>query len=88
MTIEQAPQSNADNAKIAVAGAIASPKLSVVEAARHLGLSKSLLDKLRLTGGGPAYLKLGPRRVVYDLADLEQWATERRRRSTSEGGAR
>lgn len=65
-----------------------SRKLSVVEAARHLGLSKSLLDKLRLTGGGPAYLKLGPRRVVYDLADLEQWATERRRRSTSEGGAR
>lgn len=61
-----------------------SRKLSVVEAARHLGLSKSLLDKLRLTGGGPAYLKLGPRRVVYDLADLEQWATERRRRSTSE----
>jgi predicted DNA-binding transcriptional regulator AlpA len=65
-----------------------SRKLSVVEAARHLGLSKSLLDKLRLTGGGPIYLKLGPRRVVYDLADLEQWAAERRRRSTSEGGAR
>lgn len=64
-----------------------SRKLSVVEAARHLGLSKSLLDKLRLTGGGPIYLKLGPRRVVYDLADLERWAAERRRRSTSEGSA-
>lgn len=70
--------------KLMATGVSASPKLSVVEAARHLGLSKSLLDKLRLSGGGPAYLKLGPRRVVYDLADLEQWATERRRRSTSE----
>lgn len=61
-------------------------KLSVIEAARFLGLSKSTLDKLRLTGGGPAYLKLGLRRVVYDPIDLERWATERRRRSTSEGG--
>jgi hypothetical protein len=32
--------------------------LTVREAAAHLKLSKSLLDKLRLTGGGPAYLKL------------------------------
>ena len=63
-------------------------KLSVIEAARFLNLSKSTLDKLRLTGGGPAYLKLGPRRVVYDPVDLERWAAERRRRSTSEGGAR
>ncbi len=69
-------------------GIPAAPKLSVTEAARFLGLGKSTLDKLRLTGGGPAYLKLGPRRVVYDPVDLERWASERRRRSTSEGGAR
>lgn len=69
-------------------GVAMTPKLSVTEAARFLGLGKSTLDKLRLSGGGPAYLKLGPRRVVYDPIDLERWASERRRRSTSEGGVR
>lgn len=48
-------------------------KLRVREAAAHLGLSKSTLDKLRVRGGGPLFLRLG-RRVVYDLADLEIWA--------------
>jgi predicted DNA-binding transcriptional regulator AlpA len=54
----------------------------------HLGIGKSTLDKLRMGPDGPAFLKLGPRRVVYDPIDLEQWAAERRRRSTGEGGAR
>lgn len=58
-------------------------KLSTPEAARHLGIGKSTLDKLRMTGDGPPFLKLGPRRVVYDLADLESWAADRRRVSTS-----
>ncbi len=59
-------------------------KLAVPEAARFLGLSKSWLDKRRLEGGdGPAYLKLG-RRVVYDLKDLEKWASSNRRKHTSE----
>lgn len=58
-------------------------KLDVQEAATWLGLSVSTLNKLRLTGEGPRYYKLG-RRVVYDLCDLEAWAAERVRRSTSE----
>ena len=58
-------------------------KLPVPEAARFLGLSKSWLDKKRLNGGGPEYLKLG-RRVVYDLNDLENWAAGNRRKHTSE----
>ena len=58
-------------------------KLPVPEAARFLGLSKSWLDKKRLDGGGPEYLKLG-RRVVYDLNDLENWAASNRRKHTSE----
>jgi len=57
--------------------------LNVREAAAHLKISKSLLDKLRLTGGGPAYMKLGPRRVVYDLGDLNAWAVRGRRENTS-----
>jgi predicted DNA-binding transcriptional regulator AlpA len=62
----------------------APPKLTVREAAAHLKLSKSFLDKLRLTGNGPAYLKLGTKRVVYDLQDLEAWVARCRRRHTSE----
>ena len=62
----------------------ASPKLTVPEAAAHLKLSKSFLDKLRLRGNGPAYLKLGTKRVVYDLNDLEAWVKRCRRRHTSE----
>jgi excisionase family DNA binding protein len=57
--------------------------LSVEEAARLLGLSASTLNKLRLTGGGPRFAKLG-RRCLYDGDDLKKWAAERKRMSTSE----
>jgi excisionase family DNA binding protein len=62
-------------------------KLPVSEAARFVGLSKSTLDKLRISGGGPTYLQLG-RRVLYDVADLEAWLTSKRRSSTSDNGYR
>jgi predicted DNA-binding transcriptional regulator AlpA len=58
-------------------------KLSVREAARFLGLSASTLNKLRLSGYGCPYLKLG-RRVVYDLRDLEDWAARQKRLNTSQ----
>jgi predicted DNA-binding transcriptional regulator AlpA len=58
-------------------------KRNVQEAARFLGLSVSTLNKLRLSGNGPRYMKLG-RRVLYDLRDLEQWAAQRKRNHTSE----
>lgn len=52
-------------------------------AAARLGLSPSTLEKLRVTGGGPAYLKLG-RRVVYEASDLDVWKAARRTLSTSQ----
>jgi Helix-turn-helix domain len=55
------------------------------DAARLLSLSQSTLAKLRLTGKGPAYCKLG-RRVVYRLEDLTAWLEKNRRLSTSESG--
>jgi hypothetical protein len=61
------------------------PKLNVRQAARYLGLSKSYLDKLRLTGGGPPFLRLG-RRILYDHGDLENWAAKHRCTSTSRAG--
>jgi predicted DNA-binding transcriptional regulator AlpA len=42
------------------------------DAADYLGISKSLLDKLRCYSGGPSYTKLG-RAVIYNTADLDAW---------------
>ncbi|KQQ38335.1 hypothetical protein ASG19_04590 [Rhizobium sp. Leaf306] len=56
--------------------------LRTEDAASYTGLSASTLTKLRLTGGGPEYIKLG-KAVVYDLADLDVWLSSKRRRSTS-----
>ncbi len=61
-----------------------SPKLRAQQAADYLGISKSTLAKMRLRGDGPRYMKIGPRVVVYDRADLDDYATARRRRSTSD----
>lgn len=54
------------------------------EAAAHVGLSASTLEKLRVSGGGPRFTKAGPRIVVYAVADLDTWLSERARGSTSE----
>lgn len=54
-------------------------------AARALNLSESTLAKLRLSGKGPAYCKLG-RRIVYRPDDLAAWLNQNRRRSTSDSG--
>jgi predicted DNA-binding transcriptional regulator AlpA len=58
--------------------------LSVEEAARFVGVSVSVLNKSRVYGGGPRYLKLG-RRVLYEVTELEAWLASHRRGSTSEG---
>ncbi len=61
--------------------------LPASDAAHVLNLSQSTLAKLRVTGKGPAYCKLG-RRVVYRREDLMDWLEESRRLSTSDSGAR
>jgi predicted DNA-binding transcriptional regulator AlpA len=62
-------------------------RFTVEAAARYAGLSASTLNKLRVYGGGPSYLKLG-RRVVYDRNDLDAWLAGMRRASTSDQCAR
>ncbi|WP_290952560.1 helix-turn-helix domain-containing protein [Hyphomonas sp.] len=59
--------------------------LSPTETARHLRLSASWLAKSRLTGKGPPFIKAG-RSVLYDLDDLDEWMTARKRKSTSDVG--
>ncbi|MCO5145544.1 MAG: helix-turn-helix domain-containing protein [Aquamicrobium sp.] len=51
--------------------------LRVPQAAEYIGVSKSLLDKLRCYGGGPAYAKLGTS-VIYNTDDLDAWVAARR----------
>jgi predicted DNA-binding transcriptional regulator AlpA len=58
--------------------------MDVREAAMRLGLSKSTLDKMRCSGRGPRFIRATDRAVRYDPADLQAFADERRRRSTSD----
>ena len=61
--------------------------LRTADAAAYCGLAKSTFEKLRVTGGGAPFLKIG-RTVVYDVDDLDNWLDGKRRTSTSDlGGA-
>ena len=53
------------------------------QTAERIGLSESFLNKARVTGGGPPYLKVG-KAVRYRWSDVEAWLQARTRRSTSE----
>jgi hypothetical protein len=53
------------------------------EAAKVLRLSERTLERMRLTGLGPTYVKAG-RRVLYRQTDLEAWIASQVRASTSE----
>ena len=57
--------------------------LATAQAASYIGLSKSTLEKKRISGDGPRYLKLG-KRVVYATDALDMWARSQERSSTSQ----
>lgn len=57
--------------------------LTTREAAAYCRLGKPTLERFRITGGGPAYLKLGGA-VRYRRCDLDAWLAARLTRSTSE----
>lgn len=52
--------------------------LDTREAARRLGVSPSLLEKIRCYApeSGPRFVKIG-RRIVYRVSDLDAWASAR-----------
>ena len=54
-------------------------------ASEYCGLAKSTLEKLRVTGAGPPFIKPG-RTVLYDILDLDAWLATKRRQSTSDTG--
>ncbi len=53
--------------------------LRTTDAARYLGVSASLLRKMRARGpadplgAGPAYIRLSPSLIVYEIAALDAW---------------
>jgi len=59
--------------------------LTAREAALHLGLSTRTLDRYRVSGDGPVFLRFGGG-VRYLREDLDEWARTRRRKSTSDDG--
>jgi hypothetical protein len=57
--------------------------LNVIQAAQYTNISKSSLDKLRVYGGGPLYIKVGAR-VIYDRLDLDTWLIDKKVANTSQ----
>lgn len=53
------------------------------EAAHYLGLATTTLNKWRIYGHGPRFVKLG-RAVRYRKDDLDRYLADRTKRSTSE----
>ena len=58
------------------------PLMNAREAAAKLRLSVRTLDRLRVEGGGPRYLKLR-RSIRYRQMDLDRWLDRRSFDSTS-----
>ena len=59
--------------------------LNTHQAGEYLGLSPRTLDRYWVKGSGPIYHRFGGR-VRYLAADLDAWAENRRRTSTSDDG--
>jgi hypothetical protein len=57
--------------------------LRTAEAGEWLNLSGRTLEKHRVYGTGPVYRKIGGR-VVYAISDLQAWADQGSRTSTTE----
>jgi len=56
------------------------------QTAKLLGLSPKTLQKLRIIGGGPKYVRISSRCIRYRAVDLQTWQESRLRESTSDPG--
>ena len=62
---------------------ISRQRLDVRGAAQYVGVSKSLLDKMRTAGVGPDHFRVGAR-VVYDATHLDAWLESKKVRCTAQ----
>jgi excisionase family DNA binding protein len=60
------------------------PLLTTRQAAEYLNCSKSLLDKLRVRGGGPEYVQVSDDLVRYAKSALDEYIAARTRRNTAQ----
>ena len=60
--------------------------VNVKVAAKALGVGASYLNKARVYGGGPPFVKFGAA-VRYHIPTLLEWAAAQTRRSTSDSAA-
>jgi predicted DNA-binding transcriptional regulator AlpA len=60
--------------------------LRTPDAAKYVGLTASTLEKMRLSGTGPRFVRIGTRAVGYTLDDLDAFIEAGRRNSTSDTG--
>jgi len=51
--------------------------VTATEAASYLGLGVPTLNAMRQVGLGPAFVRVSPRRVVYELAALREYMVSR-----------
>jgi hypothetical protein len=51
--------------------------LCEAEFAERFGVSRRTLQRHRITGNGPPFTRVGPRRIIYSLAAAEAWAAAR-----------
>ena len=72
------------NASILAADQLLSPK----QAAAEIGFSEVSLQRWRIEGKGPPYVKIGKRRVGYRVGALRQWLTNRETTSTADAADR
>jgi hypothetical protein len=56
------------------------------DAAKFLGYSQKSLQRWRIQGGGPKFVKVSQRSIRYRKLDLITWSEERVRTSTSDDG--
>jgi hypothetical protein len=60
--------------------------LTEAEAADRIGFTARFLQERRYRGGGPRFVRISARAIRYRPEDLEAWAAERVRTSTSDRG--
>ena len=71
------------NASVAPRGPVAPIVLRTPDAAQYINMGIGWLEKSRLRGDGPPFVRIGARAVGYLIADLDRWLASRRRASTS-----
>ena len=84
MSLEHSPQRET-GALARHEKALLDPLLTVAQVSEIIGRSISTLEKDRLEGNGPPYVKMG-QLVRYRPADVRAYLAERVRRSTSDPG--